>query len=79
VTHLPQIAAFADAQYRVSKQTAGDRTVSHIETLNGEMRFKELAAMIGGPKYTESALNAARELIESAEAWKKGGEKEQGA
>jgi DNA repair protein RecN (Recombination protein N) len=79
VTHLPQIAAFADAQYRVSKQTVGDRTVSHIESLDSEMRFKELAMMIGGSKYTESALNAARELIESAETWKKGGEKEQGA
>ena len=79
VTHLPQIAAFADAQYRVSKQTAGERTVSHIESLDVEMRFKELAMMIGGSKYTESALNAARELIESAETWKKGSEKEQGA
>ena len=76
VTHLPQIAAFADAQYRVSKQAAGDRTVSRIESLQGEMRFKELAVMIGGPRYTESALNAARELIESAEAWKKGSGKE---
>jgi DNA repair protein RecN (Recombination protein N) len=70
VTHLPQIAAFADAQYRVSKQTTGERTASHIETLDKEMRFKELAMMIGGPKYTASALNAATELIESAEEWK---------
>jgi DNA repair protein RecN (Recombination protein N) len=76
VTHLPQIAAFADAQFSVSKQTAGARTVSHIESLDGEMRFKELAVMIGGPKYTESALKAARELIESAEAWQKGSGKE---
>jgi DNA repair protein RecN (Recombination protein N) len=76
VTHLPQIAAFADAQYRVSKQSAGERTVSRIESLQGEMRFKELAVMIGGPKYTASALNAAKELIENAETWKKGGEKE---
>jgi len=79
VTHLPQIAAFADAQYRVSKQAAGDRTVSHIESLHDEMRFQELAVMIGGQKYTGSALNAARELIESAEAWKKGSGKVQGA
>jgi DNA repair protein RecN (Recombination protein N) len=75
VTHLPQIAAFADAQYRVSKKTAHDRTVSTIESLEGEGRFKELAAMIGGPKYTESALKAARELIEGAEAWKRGSKK----
>jgi len=71
VTHLPQIAAFADAQYRVSKQSAGDRTVSTIEALKGEARFKELAVMIGGPRYTANALNAARELIERAETWKK--------
>ncbi|MFA5308180.1 MAG: DNA repair protein RecN [Dehalococcoidales bacterium] len=71
VTHLPQIAAFADAQYRVSKQAAGDRTVSHIETLDGDMRCREIAVMLGGPGYTESALQAARELIESAADWKK--------
>jgi DNA repair protein RecN (Recombination protein N) len=72
VTHLPQIAAFADAQYRVSKQTARDRTVSTIEPLQGEAREKELAMMIGGAQYTESALQAARELIAGAETWKKG-------
>jgi DNA repair protein RecN (Recombination protein N) len=71
VTHLPQIAAFADSQYRVTKKAAGDRTVSNIESLDRDERFKELAAMIGGPKYTANALNAARELIETAEDWKK--------
>ena len=71
VTHLPQIAAFADAQYRVSKQTARERTVSTIESLEGEVRFQELAVMVGGPRYTENALKAARELIEGAEVWKK--------
>ncbi len=76
VTHLPQIAAFADAQYRVSKRTARDRTVSTIEPLQGEAREKELAMMIGGQQYTESALKAARELIEKAAAWKKDLKKE---
>jgi DNA repair protein RecN (Recombination protein N) len=75
VTHLPQIAAFADAQFRVTKQAAGQRTSSRIETLDREMRFGELAAMIGGPKFTENALAAARELIESAETWKMGKQK----
>jgi len=79
VTHLPQIAAFADAQYRVSKKTARDRTVSTIESLDGETRIKEIAVMVGGPSYTESALKAARELIEGAEAWKKDQQKERGA
>jgi DNA repair protein RecN (Recombination protein N) len=72
VTHLPQIAAFADAQFRVTKQASGQRTASTIETLDRETRIQELAAMIGGPKYTASALNAARELIEGAETVKKG-------
>jgi DNA repair protein RecN (Recombination protein N) len=72
VTHLPQIAAFAEAHYSVSKQTTGGRTVSTIETLRGEARVKELAAMMGGPRYTASALTAARELIEKAETWKEG-------
>jgi DNA repair protein RecN (Recombination protein N) len=71
VTHLPQIAAFADAHYSVSKRTTGGRTVSAIETLQGEARFKELAVMLGGPRYTASALTAARELIEKAQAWQK--------
>ncbi len=71
VTHLPQIAAFAQAHYSVSKQTTGGRTTSTIEALQGEARVKELAAMLGGPRYTASALTAARELIEKAEAWEK--------
>lgn len=72
VTHLPQIAAFADAHYSVSKRTTGGRTVSTIEALGGEARVKELAVMLGGPRYTASALTAARELIEKAETWEKG-------
>jgi DNA repair protein RecN (Recombination protein N) len=71
VTHLPQIAAFADAQYRVTKQTAASRTVSTIEGIKGEARLKELAVMIAGSRYTPAALKTARELIEKAENWKK--------
>jgi DNA repair protein RecN (Recombination protein N) len=78
VTHLPQIAAFADAQYRVTKQTARDRTVSTIESLQGETREKELAMMLGGSQYTESALQAAKELIEGAAVWKKSQKIDQG-
>ncbi len=71
VTHLPQIAAFADAHFSVSKHTAGDRTVSTIKSLRGESIINELAVMIGGPRHTATALNAAGELIEKAEAWKR--------
>jgi DNA repair protein RecN (Recombination protein N) len=71
ITHLPQIAAFADAHYTVSKRTAGDRTVSTIAVLEGEARRNELAVMVAGPRITAAALNAAGELIEKAEAWKR--------
>ena len=71
VTHLPQIAAFADAHYNVSKKQAGDRTVSSIRTLEGEDRYREMAVMIGGAVFTANALGAARELIDKAEAWKR--------
>ena len=70
VTHLPQIAAFADAHYNVSKQSAGDRTVSTIATLKDEVRLNELAVMIAGPRFTANAQNAARELMQKAETWK---------
>ena len=70
VTHLPQIAAFADVQFNVSKESSGERTVSTIKPLDGESRLQELAVMIGGPQYTPNALNAARELIEQAATWK---------
>jgi len=72
VTHLPQIAAFADAHFSVAKQTVSDRTVSTIKALQGEARLNELAVMVAGPRYTETALSAARELIEKAEKWKAG-------
>ena len=70
VTHLPQIAAFADAHYHVHKEAAGARIVSMLETLQGESQLKELATMLGGPQYGKTSLNNARELIRKADDWK---------
>ena len=70
VTHLPQIAAFADAHFSVSKQTSAERTTSSIKCLDEESRLRELAEMIGGTPYTASALSAARELMDKAGNWK---------
>jgi len=72
VTHLPQIAAFADAHFSVSKKSAGERTVSTLEALQGDSHLNELAVMISGPGYTATSLKAAAELMVKAEAWKKG-------
>ncbi|MDP2931980.1 MAG: DNA repair protein RecN, partial [Chloroflexota bacterium] len=70
VTHLPQIAAFADAHFSVHK-ASGARTVSLLQALQGETRLKELAVMLAGPHYTEVSLDNARELLRKAEAWQK--------
>ncbi len=72
VTHLPQIAAFADAHYSVSKENTGNRTVSKIKSLQGEARLNELAVMIGGPHFTVNSYNAAGELLQKADNWKGG-------
>lgn len=71
VTHLPQIAAFADAHYSVHKEVSGTRTLSMIEPLQDESRLKELSIMIAGPQYTKLALDNARELTQKADTWKK--------
>ncbi|MFC2067106.1 DNA repair protein RecN [Chloroflexota bacterium] len=71
ITHLPQIAVFADSHYSVQKKTVGNRTVSMIETLKGDERIKELAIMLSGLHQTEIAIRNADELVEKATAWKK--------
>jgi DNA repair protein RecN (Recombination protein N) len=48
VTHLPQIAAHADAHFRISKRERDGRTVTEVERLDREGRIIELAAMLGG-------------------------------
>ncbi len=75
VTHLPQIAAFADAHYSVHKETTGTRTLSMLEILQTQPRIKELAAMLGGAHYTEITVRNASELIEKAIDWKRGNQR----
>jgi len=70
VTHLPQIAIFADAHFSVHKETPDARTLSMLQTLQGKPRMEELAVMLAGPQYTQTALDNARELMQKAESWK---------
>ncbi|MCE5259007.1 MAG: DNA repair protein RecN [Chloroflexi bacterium] len=62
VTHLPQIAACAANQIRVSKQVSGKRTLSTLKLLTPQERIEELAVMIGGHA-TEAARESAAELL----------------
>jgi DNA repair protein RecN (Recombination protein N) len=66
ITHLPQIAAYADAHFRVHKQVLDGRTVTRVERLDDDARIEELARMLGGKRVTRSAREHARELIEQA-------------
>ena len=66
VTHLPQVAAFADHQYRVSKVASGDRTASLVEEVEGERRVEELSRMLAGLPESERAREHAQELLEIA-------------
>ena len=73
VTHLPQIAAHADAHYRIAKRERDGRTVTEVERLDREGRIVELAAMLGGGPGDPASLASARELLDRAEAWRSGG------
>jgi len=73
VTHLPQIAAHADAHLRITKRERDGRTVTEVERLDHEGRIVELAAMLGGSGDSgagTAALASARELVDRAEAWR---------
>ena len=70
VTHLPQIAAHADAHFRIAKRERDGRTVTEVERLDREGRIVELAAMLGGGPGDAAALASARELLDRAEAWR---------
>lgn len=66
VTHLPQIASFADHHYRVEKADVGGRTVARIEELSHDSRRQEIGRMLSGARLTEEALRNADEMIRVA-------------
>ncbi|EDM76472.1 DNA repair protein RecN [Plesiocystis pacifica SIR-1] len=73
ITHLPQIAAFADAHFRVQKQVVDGRTVTRVVALDEDARVEELARMLGGKRVTASAREHARALIDEARRWRSAG------
>lgn len=66
ITHLPQVAAFADHHYRVEKLVEGGRTRTSVGHLADNERVTEMARMLSGVKITEKTLEHAREMIEEA-------------
>jgi DNA repair protein RecN (Recombination protein N) len=66
VTHLPQVAAYAQRHWKVSKCTDGGRTWTTVRELRGEERVQELADMLGGDVATSAAKAQARALLAEA-------------
>ena len=66
ITHLPQIASFADFHFKVRKIVQNNHTTTSVELLEPEARIKELAKMMSGEKETKVALTHAEELLTQA-------------
>jgi DNA repair protein RecN (Recombination protein N) len=65
ITHLPQVASFANAHFRVYKQSDQQTTHTHLTKLDEQERILELAKMIGGENPSPSAIENARELVKN--------------
>jgi DNA repair protein RecN (Recombination protein N) len=68
VTHLAQIAAFANHQYRIEKLVLDGRTVTRIEPLAGDARVEELVRMMSGSRVTDAARQHVKELLKAVNA-----------
>ena len=68
VTHLPQIAGFADHHFVVTKRESQGRTLSEVREITGEDRTREIGRMLSGLKLTPEALRHAEKLIQSLRA-----------
>ncbi len=66
VTHLAQIASFADHHYLVTKRETAGRTVAGVEELDAEARVREIGRMLSGQKLSDEALRHAAKLIEQS-------------
>ncbi|BBO16042.1 DNA repair protein RecN [Candidatus Brocadia pituitae] len=66
ITHLPQIASYADGQWKVHKVVKNGKTYSTIENLSGESRLEEIADMIRGSEKTDITRKQAQEMLRDA-------------
>ncbi len=66
ITHVPQVACFADHHLSIAKHSEKGRTVTQVTLLQGNARREEVARMLGAEKLTPSAMKNAKDLIEGA-------------
>ena len=69
VTHLAQIACFADNHFLISKSESDNKTYTKVENLDNSGRIHELARIIGGIESTQLSLDTAQEMIENAKKY----------
>jgi DNA repair protein RecN (Recombination protein N) len=65
ITHLPQIASFADHHFLIEKHESGGRTRTTVRPLGAEERRQEIARMLSGAKVTEASLHNAEQLLKA--------------
>ena len=65
VTHLPQIATFADHHYLIEKKSSADRTRTAMRLITGNERTEEVARMLSGAKLTESSRKHAEQMLKT--------------
>ena len=65
VTHLPQIATFADHHYLIEKKTSAERTRTSVRLIAGEERTEEVARMLSGAKLTETSRKHAEQMLKT--------------
>ena len=66
ITHLPQIASFADRHFVIEKREAKGRTQTEVRRMEDSERTQEIARMLSGAKLTETSLEHARQLLETS-------------
>ena len=66
ITHLPQIAACGEHNYRIFKESDESKTFTTVEALNDDQTIDEIARLLGGATITDVTLASARELIASS-------------
>jgi DNA repair protein RecN (Recombination protein N) len=65
VTHLPQIATFADQHYVIEKRESGGRTKTRVRLITGDERTEEVARMLSGAKLTDTSRKHAEQMIKA--------------
>jgi len=63
ITHLPQIAAYADTHFEIEKRVEGGRTRTTVRRLAADGRVEELSRMLGGEAVTDGMRQSAREML----------------